>query len=271
VSAARYPGAERLDVVEDLHGHRVADPYRWLEDSQDPRTVAWSTEQDTLTRTQLDALPGRDVFATRLHELLAAGSISAPLWRAGRAFFTRREPGQEHAVLHVRERDGTERVLLDPTALDADGLTTLDAWVPDLAGRQLAYQLSHGGDEHSVLHVLDVDTGRDVEPPIDRCRYSDVSWLPGGDELIFVRMVSEDEAPAGEQSFHRRIWRHRIGQPAEHDELIDGPGLYDEHTYYGVSVSRDGRWLLVTGNVGTARRDSVWIADLAAGPGWSDR
>ena len=265
MSAARYPGAERLDLVETLHGHQVADPYRWLEDPQDPRTTAWSAEQDTLTRARLDALPGRDVFAARLHELLAAGSISAPLWRAGRAFFTRREPGQEHAVLHVRERDGTERMLLDPSALDPDGLTTLDAWVPDLAGRQLAYQLSHGGDEHSVLHVLDVDTGRDVEPPIDRCRYSDVSWLPGGEELIFVRMVAEGEAPAGEQSFHRRIWRHRIGQPAERDELIDGPGLYDEHTYYGVSVSRDGRWLLVTGNVGTARRDSVWIAELTAG------
>ena len=66
-----------------------------------------------------------------------------------------------------------------PTALDPAGLTTLDAWIPDLEGRLLAYQLSAGGDEHSVLHVLDVTTGDDVEPPIDRCRYSDVAWLPG--------------------------------------------------------------------------------------------
>ena len=265
MSAARYPDAERLDLVEILHGHQVADPYRWLEDAQDPRTQAWSVAQDAVTRERLDALPGRDRFAAELRELLSAGSVSAPLWRAGRSFFTRREPGQEHAVLHLREADGAERVLLDPTGLDPDGLTTLDSWVPDLEGRQLAYQLSHGGDEHSVLHVLDVHTGRDVEPPIDRCRYSDVSWLPGGEELIFVRMVDENEAPSGEQSFYRRVWRHRIGSPTAQDTLVDGPGLYDEHTYYGVSVSRDGRWLLVTGNVGTARRDSVWIADLAAG------
>jgi prolyl oligopeptidase len=265
VSAARYPGAERLDLVEDLHGHPIADPYRWLEDAQDPRTVDWSAAQDTLTRSTLDALPGRERFAESLRALLAAGSVSVPLWRAGRAFFTRRDPGQEHAVLHVREPGGAERVLLDPTALDPEGLTTLDSWVPDLEGRQLAYQLSHGGDEHSVLHVLDVDTGADVEPPIDRCRYSDVSWLPGGAELFFVRMVDEHEVPAGEQTFHRRIWRHRIGAPTDQDVLVDGPGLYQEHTYYGVNASRDGRWLLVTGNVGTARRDSVWIADLAAG------
>jgi prolyl oligopeptidase len=261
---APYPDAERLDLVEDLHGHRVADPYRWLEDPDDPRTQAWSAAQDDLTRDHLDGLPGRDGLAARLTALLSAGSVSAPLWRAGRRFSTRREPGQEHAVVLVREPDGSERVLLDPVTIDPSGLTTIDGWVPDPEGRRLAYQLSSGGDEHSVLHVLDVASGEDVEEPIDRCRYSDVAWLPGGAEFVFVRMVSEDEAPAGEQAFHRRVWRHRLGTPTSEDELVDGPGLYDAHTYYGLHVSRDGRWLVVTGNVGTARRDSVWIAELGA-------
>jgi prolyl oligopeptidase len=257
-----YPTAERLDLVEVVHGHRIADPYRWLEDPDDPRTRAWAAAQDALTRERLDGLPGRDRLAGRLTDLLSAGSVSAPLWRAGRRFATRREPGQEHAVLHLREPDGTERVLFDPVAFDPTGRTTLDGWVPDLEGRTLAYQLSSGGDEQSVLHVLDVATGEDVEEPIDRCRYSDVAWLPGGEEFVFVRMVAEDEAPAGEQAFHRRVWRHRVGTPTADDELVDGPGLYDEHTYYGVHVSRDGGWLVVTGNIGTARRDSVWIGEL---------
>ncbi|GAA1275503.1 prolyl oligopeptidase family serine peptidase [Pseudonocardia aurantiaca] len=260
----RYPAAERLALVEDLHGHRVADPYRWLEDPDDPRTRVWSGAQDDLTRGHLDALPGRERLAASLTALLSAGSVSAPLWRAGRTFATRREPGQEHAVLHVREPDGTERVLLDPMVIDPTGLTTLDAWVPDLEGRRLAYFLSSGGDEHSVLHVLDVGTGEQVEEPIDRCRYSDIAWLPGGAEFVYVRMVAEDEVPPGQQAFHRRVWRHRVGTPTTSDELVDGPGLYDEHNYYGVHVSRDGRWLVVSGNVGTARRDSVWIGELGA-------
>ena len=259
--APPYPRAERLDVVDHLHGHAVADPYRWLEDPDDPRTRAWSAAQDVLARAHLDALPGRERLAATLHELTSAGSVGAPVWRAGRRFATRREPGQEHAILLVTEPDGTERVLIDPAALDPTSLTTLDAWVPDLEGRRLAYQLSSGGDEHSVLHVLDVTTGADIEPPIDRCRYSAVAWLPGGEEFVFVRMVAPEEAPDGEQAFHRRIWRHRVGAPTD-DELLDGPGLYTDHTYYGVRISRDGRWLLVTGNVGTARRDSVWIAEL---------
>ena len=257
-----YPAAERLDLVETLHGHHVADPYRWLEDPADPRTKEWSAAQDALVAGHLDALPGRERLAGRLRALLAAGSVSAPLWRAGRAFAARREPGQEHAVVLVTEADGTERVLLDPMAIDPTGLTTLDAWVPDLEGRRLAYQLSSGGDEFSVLHVLDVATGEDVEPPIDRCRYSGVAWLPGGAEFVYVRMVHESEVPPGEQAFHRRIWRHRVGTPTEQDVLVDAPGLYDGHNYYGVRVSRDGRWLVVSANVGTARRDSVWVGEV---------
>jgi prolyl oligopeptidase len=271
-AAPAYPRAERLDLVDELHGLAVADPYRWLEDPDDPRTGAWAAAQDQIARGHLDALPGRDRFAAALDELMAAGWVGVPVWRAGRRFAMRREPGQEHGVLQVTDPDGGTRVLLDPTALDPTGRTTLDVWSPDLEGRRLAYQLSSGGDEHSVLHVLDVVTGEDVEPPIDRCRYSGIAWLPGGEELVFVRMVAPDEAPAGEQAFHRRVWRHRLGTPTEDDVLLDGPGLYrpendadaafGAHTYYGVSISHDGRWLLVTGNVGTARRDSLWIAEL---------
>ena len=187
---AVYPAAPRLDVVDVLHGQRVADPYRWLEDPADERTVAWSRAQDELASVQLAELPGRDALAARMHALLDAGSVGAPLWRAGRRFLTRREPGQEHAVVLVRGSYGDERVLIDPMAIDPTGRTTLDAWLPDLEGRLLAYQVSAGGDEHSVLHVIDVATGREVEAPIDRCRYSSVAWLPGGAEFFYVRMVA---------------------------------------------------------------------------------
>lgn len=268
-----YPPARREDVVELRHGQHISDPYRWLEDPDAAATQDWSRAQDELTRARLDALPGRQWLADRLSALLSAGSVGTPLWRAGRRFATRREPGQEHAVLYVTEPGdsadgtgtgtGTERVLLDPSALDPTGRTTLDAWVPDLEGGQLAYQLSHGGDEQSVLYVLDVSTGEQVQPPIDRCRYSSVAWLPGGAEFIYVRMVAAGEVPDGEQAFHRRVWRHRVGADPDTDELIDGPGLYVDHTYYGAKISRDGRWLLVSGSVGTTRRTSLWITELS--------
>src|SRR5918997_1685869 len=81
VGAMRYPEAPRLDLVEDLHGHRVADPYRWLEDDADPRTRAWSEAQDDLAREALSALPMRPHFAARLEQLVHAGAVGVPVWR----------------------------------------------------------------------------------------------------------------------------------------------------------------------------------------------
>ena len=257
-----YPPAERLDLVEDLHGRPVADPYRWLEDPADPRTVAWQRAEDELTRPLLDALPGRDRLTERLTELHRAGSVSPPAWRGDRQFVARREPGQEHAVVLVIEPDGTERTLVDPGALDPEGTTTLDGAVASIEGDLLAYQLSTGGDEESRLYVLDVATGQNVEGPIDRCRYSPIAWLPGGEELYYVRRLAPDAVPEGEDQFHRRVRRHRLGTDPETDAEVHGAGL-DITNYYGVSVSRDGRWLLVTASAGTAPRDDVWIADLA--------
>ncbi len=258
----RYPDAERLDLVEDLHGHRVADPYRWLEDPADPRTQAWTAAQDDLAAEVLGALPSRPAFAARLERLVHAGAVGVPAYRGGRAFSTRRDPGQEHAVLRVREPDGSVRVLVDPMALDPSGTTTLDAWSPSWEGGRLAYQLSTGGDEESRLFVLDVATGELLDGPVDRCRYSPVAWLPGGEELFYVRRLAPDRVPAGEEQFHRRVWRHRVGADPDADVLVHGEGL-DPTNYYGVRVSADGRWLVVSASAGTAPRDDVWLADLA--------
>jgi len=255
-----YPDAPRLDLVEQLHSRPVADPYRYLEDPDDPRTVVWSSEQDVLTRERLDALPGREAVRAELTRLVAAGAVSVPVWRAGRAFVTRRVPGAEHAVLHVREADGTERTLLDVMAIDPSGLTTLDSWVPSVKGDRLAYQLSAGGNEESLLHVLDVATGQRLDGPIDRCRYSPVAWVPGGAELYYVRRLAPRDVPPGEEQFHRRVWWHRVGADPGDDVLVHGEGL-DPTNYYGVRCSADGRWLLVDASAGTAPRDSVWIAD----------
>ena len=258
------PTAPRLDLVEVLHGREVADPYRWLEDAASPQTRAWSAAQDRLVRAHLDALPGRERLARRLEELLATGTVGTPAWRGGRPFWTRRAPDQEHAVLLTRDADGRERVLLDPGAVDPTGTTTLDAWSPSKEGTRLAYQLSSGGDEESLLHVLDVETGAVLDGPVDRCRYSPVAWVPGGKAFFYVRRLPPDEVPANEQAFHRRVWRHVVGTPTEQDVRVWGDGL-DPTNYYGCSVSQDGRWLLVTASAGTAPREDVWIFDLEAG------
>ncbi|MGH9155579.1 MAG: prolyl oligopeptidase family serine peptidase [Acidimicrobiales bacterium] len=259
-----YPPARRLDLVEDLHGHPVADPYRWLEDASSAETAAWSEAQDLLARAHLDGLAGRDHLRRRLHELLATGLVTVPVLRGTRSFFTLRRPDQEHAVLLVRETDGAERTLVDPSGLSDDDTVTLDGWAASIEGDRLAYLLSEGGDEEASLRVMDVATGAIVDGPIDRARYSDVAWLPGGRELFYVRRLAPGAVPAGEEQFHRRVYRHRLGQDPANDTLVFGAGR-DKTEYYGVGTSRDGRWLLISAAAGTAPRNDLYLCDLATG------
>jgi len=262
---AAYPDARRLDLVDEIHGHRVADPYRWLEDAGSTETAAWASAQDTQFAHQRDGWPGREKLRTRLTELLAAGVVSPPIWRRERQFFMRRTAEQEHAVLYAIDPDGAERALIDPVAIDPSGTTTLDSWQPSKEGDLLAYQLSEGGTEESVVRVMEVPTGRIVDGPIDRARYSPIAWLPGGEAFYYVRRLPEDQVPEGEDQYHRRVWLHRVGADPADDVLVFGDGL-EKRNYYGVSVSRDGRWLAVSASTGTAPRNDLWLADLSASP-----
>jgi prolyl oligopeptidase len=257
-----YPLAQRLDLVEDMLGHQVADPYRSLEEPSAER-ADWLRAQASLFGEQRDSWPGRDAFAGTVRSLLDVGAVGPPVWRGDRSFFIRRDPGQEHAVLYTQVADGAPAVLIDPVAIDPSGLTTLDAWQPDKEGRLLAYQLSSGGNEESMLRVLDVVSGAVVDGPIDRCRYTGVAWLPGGKAFYYVRRLPASTVPAGESQYHRRVYLHQVGAPTSEDVLIFGQGR-DKTDYYGTSVTRDGRWLVLSASRGTAPRNDVWIADLSA-------
>jgi prolyl oligopeptidase len=272
---AQYPTARRLDLVEDLFGHPVADPYRWLEDTGSDETPdetrQWLDAQQKLWAAYRSAEESSaegswreaDSLAARVRELLRVGQVSAPVWRGPSRFYTRRDPGQEHAVLYLSDGSGKENALVDPVAIDPSGRTTLDHWQPDKEGRLLAYQLSCGGNEESLLRVLDVSTGTLADGPIDRCRYSGIAWLPGGKAFYYVRRLDPAEVPDGESQYHRRVYLHVIGTPPESDTMVFGEGR-DKTSYYGVSVSTDGRWLVISASIGTAPRADVWLADLTA-------
>jgi len=256
-----YPETPRVDVVDELHGHTVADPYRWLEDRDDPATQQWLVEQSELFEIVRGGWPTTEHWHNRLEALLGSGTISPPIPRGEYVFFMRRDPGQEHSVLFCIDPDGTQRVLVDPMAIDPSGLTTLDSWQPTKQGHRLAYQISAGGTEESAVYVIDVASGAQLEGPIDRARYSPIAWLLDGEQYYYVRRLPPTDVPTGEEQYHRRVWLHRVGDDPENDSMIFG-----EHRkkteYFGAAVSRDGRWLTISASEGTAPRNDLWVADL---------
>ncbi|MSO33757.1 MAG: S9 family peptidase [Candidatus Nanopelagicaceae bacterium] len=258
----KYPPADRETCSDQYFGAEVADPYRWLEDGQSSATKKWSIDQEQLWQDQIKQLSGRDHWAQRLTTLLGAGYISTPAWRGARSFYMCRKAGEELGILYSRKTpDSPEVVLLDPIAIDSTGKTTLDAFQPSKEGNLLAYQLSAGGTEESSIYVLDIESKKIIDGPIDRGRYSPIAWLPGENAFYYVRRLAPDLIPAEEEQFHRRVYLHKVGTPAEND--IEIWGAEEEITsYYGVTVSMDGRWLSISASAGTEPRNDLWLSDL---------
>src|ERR671914_3088684 len=94
MSRPAYPAARRQNVVDDVHGHRVADPYRWLEEPHSDESKRWLAEQSELFQQTVEGFPGRPRLRERINELLGAGSIGSPRWRGERRVFFRPVGGQ---------------------------------------------------------------------------------------------------------------------------------------------------------------------------------
>lgn len=251
-----YPSAERLDLVEELHGEPVADPYRWLEDPADPRTSAWVQAQAKLFDAARAAWPHRDRWQAELSTLSSVDVVMPPKARGDRVFLRRHAAGRDHPVLYVRE-DGAERVLVDPHRLDPEGRTVLETWEPSWEGGLVACQFSANGTEDSLLSVLDVASGKTVDGPIDRVRRSSIAWLPEGRAFYYVRRLP------GEERYHRRVYLHRLGTDPSTDTEVFGDGR-DKTQFYTVTATPDGRRLAVSAASGTARRTDVYVAELTA-------
>ena len=185
--ATRYPPAPLGDVVDDYHGTKVPDPYRWLEDAQAAETVRWVDAQNTLT-AGLVTTPERAAIARRLGELYNYPRITAPIKRGNRYFYTLNEGLQDQPVLYVQ--DGLTagwRVLLDPNTLSPDGTVALTALSPSDDGTLLAYALSRGGSDRQELYVRDVATGRDLPDTILWAKFTSPTWTADGKGFYYTR------------------------------------------------------------------------------------
>ena len=255
----RYPEAPRLDLVEDLHGHRVADPYRWLEDAADPRTAAWTAAQDALAAELLAACRSGG-FTARLEQLVHAGAVGVPVWRGG----GRSPPAATPARSTPSCGSGSPTAPCGcwstpwPSTRRGDDPGRL---VAVLGGRPAGLPALHRRRRGVRLYVLDVATGEvstgrstaAATPPSPGCPAAGALLRPP---------AAAGPGPAGEEQFHRRVWRHRVGTPTRDDALVPGEGSAPPLLRGG--LQRDGRWL-VAPPVGTAPRNDLWIADLEAG------
>jgi len=262
----RYPATRTVDQTDTHFGTTVADPYRWLEDTDSPETTRWVAAQNAVTQAYLATIPQREAIRARLTKLWNYPKYSAPFHEGGRQFFFENSGLQNQSVLYVRDsRDprAPARVLLDPNTLSPDGTIALSAVAPSPDGALLAYGTSASGSDWQEFHVRDVATARDLPDTLKWIKFSDASWTKDGKGFFYSRY---DEPKGGNAltnvNRNQTLYYHRLGTAQSADALIyKRPDRPDWR--FDARVTEDGRYAVITVSEGTDPKNRIYYIDLA--------
>ena len=255
------PRAKIAPVEDTIHGHKIVDPYRYLENPNDADTKLYVEEELNYTRSILDPLPGRDKINARLSQLLMIGTVGAPQLGGKYYFHTRREGSQNQPILYVREGlNGEDRVLVDVNHLSVDGTVALDWWYASDDGKYVAYGTSPSGSEVSTLHVIETATGKLLPDSIERTRAASLAWEHDNSGFFYTRYPKKGDVPAGQEVYYRHVFYHALGTDPALDPLIFGEGR-DPEWWPNVNLSDDGRWLLIDEEHGWTKTQ-LFLQDL---------
>ncbi len=260
-----YPETRCVDVVDDLFGQKVADPFRWLEgDARSPGDVAdWIEAQSEVTTTFLTSLPGRDVFRDRLTGLFDHEQFTAPQERGGRYFYTRHSGLQNQPALLVRESaHGEDRVLLDPKTWSDDGTVALAEWSASKDGAHVAYAVQEGGTDWRTIKVVDAATGELLEDKVEWVRFTAITWAADGSGFFYARYPEPGDGAASQAGLaNHSVYFHAIGTLQSEDRLLYATPAQPELLHFP-DVTSSGRYAVVYSTPGS-QTNSLTVVDLA--------
>jgi prolyl oligopeptidase len=262
----KYPSAPKLDIVDDYHGTRVADPYRWLEQPDSPDTIRWVEAENQLTRAVVDG-PNRDALVRRLTTLYDFPRTSVPVRRGRYYFFTHNTGLQDQPVLYVQEgRDGARRVFIDPNVMTGDGPVALTALAIDDSGMLAAYGLSKSGSDRQEIFIRRVEDATDVPDRLLWVKFASISWVKDRTGFYYTRFPEPGTVAPGDESYFNRVYFHRLGDDQSLDQLIfEKPN--ERETVFGVEVSDNNRWVVITAFKGSSDRSEVYAIDRLSATG----
>ncbi len=259
-----YPPARKSDVVDDYHGVRVPDPYQWLEDPDSPETMAWVEAENRLTQSKLQG-PTRDALVQRLTRLYDFPRTSVPTRRGRFYFFTHNTGLQDQPVFYVQEGpSGPRRVLIDPNTMSADGPVALTALAINDAGTLAAYGLSTSGSDRQEIFVRNVEDATDRPDRLFWVKFASIAWVKDGSGFYYTRFPEPGTVAPGDEHYFNKVYYHRLGDDQTLDRLIfDKPD--ERETVFGVEVSDNDRWVVITAFRGSSDRSEVYAIDRQAG------
>jgi len=264
-----YPDAPRMDHTDDYFGTPVADPYRWMEDLENPEVTRWVEAQNAIALPFLEGIPGRSEVKDRLTDLWDYERFGVPWKEGGLYFFTRNDGLQDQDVVYFTESLASEpRILLDPNELSEDATVALAGLSVSPDGRYVAYATSDGGTDWNTWHVREISSGEDLPDEVAYTKFTSASWLPNGSGFFYSRYP---QGPGGEGDGQAQvsIRFHSAGTSQEADELVYEVEDSDTRNPYG-TVTEDGRYLVIEVTEGYDS-NAVYYRDLGAPSGRVER
>ena len=247
------PQTKSEPVTDELHGEKIVDPYRWLEDQKSPATREWIKQQNIYTDEMLKDLQGQEKITARLGELMKVDAVGLPRTRAGRYFFMKRGADQDLAVICVRKGvEGADEVLIDPAELSDDGSKSVS--IEDISedGKLLVYTIRTGGEDEVAIHLFDVDGRKDLADALPRARYFGATLTPDKKTIFYTK--HDDDGP--------RVFKHTVGDDVANDKQIFGDG-YDSGKIVYATLSHGGQYLIFHVLYGSAApKSDLYYKDL---------
>lgn len=255
-----YPKTKVHLTTETIHGKRITDPYRWLENGERSMVKQWVDEQNAHTNRLLGKHVNRAAIKKDLLKYVEIDSISVTVPKGEWRFWRERKAQQNQPVLYAQRGRQRPRVLLDPNRLNRKGTTTIDYWYASPKGTYLVYGLSEDGTELATLSVMRTATGKKMTDSIPNARYSEVAWLPDETGFFYTRYPTPGTVPKGDEMYHERLFFHALGSDSSSDPLVFGEGLPKEDML-SVEISDDGRFLAIKDEKGWSEND-VYLYDI---------
>ena len=257
-----YPVARKGDQVDDYHGVKVADPYRWLEDLDSDETRSWVDAENKLSFGFLEAIPARAAIKERITKLWNYEKYGVPFKEGNRYFYSRNSGLQNQSVLYtVTSLDGQPKLVLDPNTLSSDGTVALSGMQVSNGGKLLAYSLSASGSDWQEWKVRDVDTGQDLSDDLKWVKFSGVSWTRDNSGFYYSRYDEPKSDSLKATNYFQKVYFHKLGTPQSEDVLVyERPDQKD--WLFGAQVTEDGDYLIIPIFQGTDSKTRVYYKDL---------
>ncbi|MEO6119820.1 MAG: prolyl oligopeptidase family serine peptidase, partial [Terriglobales bacterium] len=260
-----YPEVKKGGQVDDYHGTKVADPYRWLENGSSEETRAWIEAENKVTFDYLNSIPQRKQIRDRLTKLWNYERYSAPSKRGGRYFFTRNDGLQNQSVLYTsRTLSDPPKVLLDPNTMSKDGTVALSGYDISEDGKLIVYGTAMSGSDWTEWRVREIETGKDLPDHVKWVKFSGAAFTTDGKGFFYSRY----DEPKGEGmlrdkvQFHK-LYYHQMGTAQAQDILVYERPDHGDWNIRGF-VTDDGKYLVMYLNSGSARKNRVYYKDLSA-------